>query len=270
MKSRILLIFVLTFIFSSSFSQSNFRRWSVGINTGGTIDYMDFRFDKPRGYNFEGSKSFETNKGLAIGLNTDYYVTPYVSVGLYGSYGRLKNGTDDYRRKYIADYMTFEFKGTVVAGQFFRYDVDNWLLLFKNFYFSTGFGYITGKNNVKDYDSAKDFGPTEANGYKRSENPIGNRQHPGDFGKSSFGALTVPVEVGYHVNCFDDYDEIRHVISIGFKTNFSTTDNINGYSDNINAGFQNLFTDTYGTLSISYKYHFGSFGTYYKPIRSFF
>lgn len=270
MKSRILLIFVLTFICSHSFSQSNFRRWSVGINTGGTIDYMDFRFDKPEGFNYPGKKVFETNKGLVIGLNTDYYVTPYVSIGLYGNYGRLRNGPDDYRRQYQTDFTSIEFKGTVVVGQFFRYDVDNWLLLFKNFYFATGFGFITGKNNVKDYDIAKDFGPTDASGYKRSENPLGYRQHAGDFGQSSYGAITVPVEVGYHVNCFDDYDEIRHVISIGFKTNFTGTDNINGYSDNINAGFQNLFRDTYGSLNLSYKYHFGSFGTYYKPIRSFF
>lgn len=270
MKSKILLISVFTCIFTNSYSQSNFRRWSVGVNTGGTIDYMDFRYDKPRGYNFVGTKGFETNKNLALGLTTDYYVTPYVSVGLYASKLWLKNGPDDYHRQYKADLMSFEFKGTVVAGQFFRYDVDNWLLLFKNFYFATGLGYVTGTNNVGDYDPSLDPYQTANGALAYQGNPLGNRQHKGDFGQSKFGALTVPVEVGYHVNFFDDYDEIRHVVSLGFKTNFSFTDNINGYSDNINAGFQNLFKDTYGTLSLSYKYHFGDFGTYYKPIRSFF
>lgn len=269
MKSRILFIFVLSFICTRSFSQSNFRRWSVGVTTGGTIDYMDFRYDRPRAFNLASDKDFETNKNLSFGLSTDYYVTPYVSVGLYANKLWLKNGPDNYRRQYKASLMSFEFKGTVVVGQFFKHDVDNWLLLFKNFYFSTGFGYLTGTNNVGDFDPLKDNGAT-INGYKRSDNPLGNRQHAGDLGKSTFGAITVPVELGYQVNCFDDYDEIRHVISIGFKTNFTGTDNINGYSDNLNAGFQNLFRDTYGTLGISYKYHFGPFGTYYKPIRSFF
>ncbi len=271
MKIKILLIFVLTSVFTSSFSQSNFRRWSVGVNTGGTIDYMDFRYDRPKGFNFASNKSFETNKNLSFGLSTDFYVTPYVSVGLYANKFWLKNGPDNYHRQYKSSLMSFEFKGTVVAGQFFRYDVDNWLLLFKNFYFATGFGYLTGSNNVGDFDKNAAGYPIGATGeFLSIGNPIGNRQHAGDMGKSTFGAITVPVEVGYNVNCFDDYDEIRHVISIGFKTNFSGTDDINGYSDNNNAGFQNLFKDTYGTLSISYKYHFGDFGTYYKPIRSFF
>ena len=257
MKSKILLILFLTFLSYRSFSQSNFRRWSVGVTGGVTIDNMDFRYDNPPGADYpNATKKFETNKGSIFGIVSDYNITPYISTGLYISQAKLQNGRDAYGRMYKADLTSIELKGSVVVGQFFKYDVDNWLLLLKNFYGGIGVGYITGKNNVGDFPGVKGVPYT--------------RQHDHDNGKSEFSGITMPIEVGYHVNFFDDYDEIRHVLSINYRTNFTTTDDINGYNDDLSTGLQNLFKDTYSSLNITYKYHFGAFGTYYKPIRSFF
>jgi len=270
MKSKLLLILTLTVLSHNTFSQSNFRRWSIGIHPGVTIDNMDFRYDRPNGFNNEGLKDFETNKQSIFGVNGDFYVTPFVSIGLDLNKVSLKNGLDDYHRIYRSEFYSVEFKGAVVMGQFFKYDVDNWLLLFKNFYVGSGVGFLWGSNNVKDFNPSLDpyRGPT-SNMLKQG-NPPGHRQHDKDDGKSIFNGVTVPVEIGYNVNFFDDYDEIRHVVSIGYRTNFTTTDNINGYADRTNAGFRNLYRDTYSSVNITYKYHFGAFGTYFKPIRSFF
>jgi hypothetical protein len=270
MKSKILLLVAFISLSLHTFSQSNFRRWSVGLHPGVTIDNMDFRYDKPNGYNFEGSKNIETNKQFILGLNADYYVTPYISVGLDFNKVSLKNGPGDYHRMYRSNFYSVELKGAVVIGQFFRYDVDNWLLLFKNFYLGTGVGYLWGSNNVKDFDKSLDPYqlPTATLAYQG--NPLGHRQHPLDDGKNIFNGVTMPLEIGYNVNFFDDYDEIRHVLSLSYRTNFTTTDDINGYADRQNAGFKNLYRDTYSSVNLTYKYHFGAFGTYYKPIRSFF
>ncbi|TAF44495.1 MAG: hypothetical protein EAZ51_07145 [Sphingobacteriales bacterium] len=271
MKPKILLLLILTFISLNTFSQSNFRRWSVGIHPGVTIDNMDFRYDKPVGYNYEATKDFQTNKQLIFGVTTDFYITPYISVGLDLNKVYLKNGPDNYHRMYRSDFYSAEFKGGLVMGQFFRYDVDNWLLLFKNFYVASGVGILWGNNDVKPFNP-------NITGYPIAGvspgtiigNPLGHRQHDKDDGQSKFTGITVPLEVGYNVNFFDDYDEIRHVVSIGYRTNFTTTDNINGYADRANVGFRNIYRDTYSSVNLTYKYHFGAFGTYYKPIRSFF
>ena len=257
MKLKILLIFVLTILTYNSFSQSNFRRWSVGATGGMTIDNMDFRYDNPPGADYpDAKKSFTTNKSSIFGVNADYYITPYVSTGLYVNKTNLKNGRDAYGRMYKADFISVELKTSVVVGQFYKYEVENWLLVLKNLYGAVGLGYFSGKNNVSDFPGIKGVPFT--------------RQHPDDLGKSSFQGFTVPLEVGYHVNFYDSYDEIRHVVSINYRTNFTTTDNINGFSDNLNTGLQNLFKDTYSSINLTYKYHFGAFGTYYKPVRSFF
>jgi hypothetical protein len=257
MKLRIQLIFVLTFLSYQSFSQSNFRRWSVGVTGGMTVDNMDFRYDNPAGSDYpNATKTFGINKGSIFGVSADYNITPYIATGLYINRDYLKNGRDAYGRMYKANLSSFELKGTVVVGQFYKYDVDNWLLLLKNFYGGIGLGYVTGSNNVGNFPGVKGVPYT--------------RQHKDDLGKSTFQAFTMPIEIGYNVDFYDDYDEIRHVLSINYRTNFTTTDNVNGYNDNLNTGLQNLYKDTYSSLNISYKYCFGAFGTYYKPIRSFF
>ncbi|TAE37637.1 MAG: hypothetical protein EAY66_05460 [Sphingobacteriales bacterium] len=270
MKSKILLLFTFISLSFNTFSQSNFRRWSVGLHPGITIDNMDFRYDRPNGYNNEGFKDIETNKQGIFGLTADYYVTPYVSVGLDFNRVYLKNGLDDYHRMYRSNFHSIEFKSSVVMGQFFKYDVDNWLLLFKNFYLGTGVGFLWGSNNVKDYNILLDPYRTNTGNMLAQGNPPGHRQHKNDDGKKIFNGVTVPLEIGYNVNFFDDYDEIRHVLSISYRTNFTTTDNINGYADRTSVGFKNLYRDTYSSVNLTYKYHFGAFGTYYKPIRSFF
>ncbi len=48
MKSKILLLLTFISLSFNTFSQSNFRRWSVGLHPGITIDNMDFRYDRPR------------------------------------------------------------------------------------------------------------------------------------------------------------------------------------------------------------------------------
>lgn len=272
MKFKSLLIITLTIICLKSYSQSNFRRWSVGLHVGQTIDNMDFRYDNVTGSNTKAHKNFWTNKATVFGFETNYYVTPHISFGLDLTKGNLKNGVDSYHRTYKANFFSAEVRGEVLVAQFFKYDVDNWLLLFKNFYFGGGIGYVAGENNVKDFNPNIPGYP-----YAGTENPVGNplqyRQHTEDLAVGpSFSTLTVPMLVGYNINFFDDYDEIRHVISLSYKTNFTFTDNINGYADDnrSSSNFQNVFKDTYSSVNVCYRYHFGAFGTYYKPVRNFF
>ncbi len=259
------LTFCLLFVFAFVKAQSNFRRYSIGIHAGPTIDNTDFRYDNPKGANNPTAKyNFLINKSIQAGALFDYNITPYVAVGLHYNNVHLKNGVDSYNRQFKSSFSVFEIKGTFVVAQLFKYNVDPWLETFKNFYVCTGIGYLSGKNNVKDFD------PTMFNPSLGIYNPPGYRQHKDDLGKSVFNGFTAPVEIGYQVSFYDDYDEIRGTLSLSYRTNFTTTDHINGFADNINAGLQNLKKDTYSSINLTYKYHFGPFGTYFKPVRSYY
>jgi hypothetical protein len=130
-----LLFFSILFLFAANLNaQSNFYKWSAGVNVGGTLLYGDS--DKKRiGYAYAGV--------------VDYYFTPYMNLGFEFQAGKLKGGEIGVR-SFENNYKTIAFNGRMQLGQFLN---DNHLDSFiwrnlKGFYVGAGLGAIDNKVDI--------------------------------------------------------------------------------------------------------------------------
>jgi hypothetical protein len=88
--------------------------------------------------------------------------------------------------------------------------------------------------------------------------------HAGDIGKSKFSSVVaLPISIGYNINLYNAYQEVKFVVGFEYKTVFTTSDDLDGFADDPNM-FQNNSKDVYTSLGISIKYLFGPTGLYFK------
>lgn len=130
-----LLFLSILFLFAINVNaQTNFYKWSSGVNVGGTLTYGDS--DKKRiGYGYAGV--------------IDYYFTPYMNLGFEFQSGQLRGGELGVR-SFNNNYKTIAFNGRMQLGQFLNDDqLDSfvWRNL-KGFYIGAGLGAIDNKVDI--------------------------------------------------------------------------------------------------------------------------
>jgi hypothetical protein len=245
---KLLVIFLLFGTFKA-YSQANFSRIAIGVGAGVTTAYTGLTYGlSPIIPGFNPVKGFSLNKSKYYAGSLDYYFTPFITAGIEYNSVELKDGTDKYNRAFVANLTSIEVKGTVAVGQFIDFSYSPFLYNLRNFNASLGLGFISGKNNVADFGSGL----------------FPSRQHANDFGKSTYsGVVSVPAAIGYNLNIYDAYQEVRLVLGVNYKINFTFSDDIDGYNDNP-AMFENNSNDVYTTLGVSIKYLFGPKGLYFK------
>jgi hypothetical protein len=247
LKKLIFFIFLLGTL--QGFSQANFSRIGVGINGGLSASFSDFSYGaSPIIPGFSPVKGLTLNKSQSFGGSLDYYFTPFINAGIEYNSVSLKDGTDRHNRAFISKVTAIEVRGSVAIGEFIDFSYSPVLYNLRNLNASLGVGFISGTNNVADFGSGA----------------FPSRQHANDLGKSKFsGVLSLPLSVGYFVNLYNVYQEPKFVLGINYKTNFTFSDDIDGYNDDPNM-FANNSNDVYTTLNFSVKYLFGPKALYYK------
>ena len=250
MRKIIFAIIIITSFFSLTvFSQANFSRIGIGITGGLTSNFSDFSYGlSPIIPGFNPVKTFSINKTRVFGGSLDYFFTPFINAGIEYNSVQLKDGTDKHNRAFVSDFSSIEVRGNVSVGQFIDFSYSPFLYAIRNVNAGLGLGFISGKNNVADFGSGT----------------IPSRQHPNDLGKSEFsGVVSFPITIGYNLNIYDVYQETKFVIGFNYKMNFTSSDNIDGYSDDPRI-FENNSNDVYTSFTVSAKYLFGPKGLYFR------
>ena len=248
---KLLLIFLLFGAFNAFSQSNNFSRIGIGVGAGLTTAYTGLSYGlSPVIPGFSPSKTLAINKSKFFAGSLDYYFTPFITAGLEYNSVELKDGTDKHNRAFVSKFSSIEARGTVSVGQFidFSYAGSDFLYNIRNLNASLGLGFISGTNNVGNFGSGT----------------FPSRQHANDFGKSTFSSVvSVPASIGYNLNIYDVYQEIRFVVGFNYKINFVISDDIDGFNDDP-AMFENNSNDVYTTLGVSVKYLFGPRGLYFK------
>ena len=226
----------------TGFSQANFYKLGIGFNAGMSTAYTGLSYTGDEAASDrDAAKELSTNKSKAFGGSLDYYFTPFINAGMEYNMVQLKDGPDQYERQFVSDFSSIEFRANVSAGQFFDFSYSPLLYSLRTLNVGLGFGVVSGKNNVEDWDSGL--------------NP--KRQHGNDLGKKEFSnVFTIPASIGYNFNFYNAYDEAFLQLGLNYKVVFTTSDDIDGYNDNP-AIFSNKAKDIYTTLGVSLKYMLG-------------
>ncbi|HEX7366836.1 MAG TPA: hypothetical protein VF273_07065 [Pelobium sp.] len=257
-----LIFILLLFVSVHAFSQSEFNRLGFGLNVGGTTAYTGLTFglsELPGLTGFNAKKTLTSNKSKVLGGSLDYYFTPFIYGGVGYNMVQLKDGPDKHNRAFISDFTSIEIRGNVSAGQFIDYSYSPFLYAIRNANVGLGIGFISGKNNVADFPPG-----TDASTPTSPTVPFPRRTHAGDLGKSKFsGVIALPISIGYNLNIYNAYQEVKFVVGFQYKMVFTTSDDLDGFADDPNI-FQNNAKDAYTTMGVSLKYIFGPKSLYFK------
>jgi hypothetical protein len=248
-KITFAIIILTTFFTLKVCAQANFSRVSVGISGGLTSNFTGLTYGlSPIIPGYDPQKTLLINKSRVVGGSLDYYFTPFINAGIEYNSVQLKDGTDKHNRAFVSDFSSIELRGTVSAGQFIDFSYSPFLYAIRNVNAGLGLGFISGKNNVADFGSGT----------------FPSRQHPNDLGKSEFsGVVAIPITIGYNLNIYDVYQETKFIIGLNYKMNFTSSDDIDGFSDDPRI-FDNQNKDVYTSFTVSAKYLFGPKGLYFK------
>ncbi|RKD13171.1 hypothetical protein BCY91_10110 [Pelobium manganitolerans] len=253
-----LIFALLLFVSANAFSQATFYRIGLGVNAGLTTAYTGLTYGPSPVEGLVGfapSKGLMTNKTRSFGGSLDYYFTPFIYGGINYNMVQLKDGTDKHNRAFVSDFTNIEIRGNVSVGQFIDFSYSPFLYAIRNVNAGLGIGFISGTNNVADYDPNLSVTDT---------NPFPRRMHAGDLGKSKFdGVVALPISIGYNLNLYNAYQEVKFVVGFQYKMVFTTSDDLDGYADDPKI-FQNNAKDAYTSFGVSLKYLFGPSGLYFK------
>ena len=248
---KIIFVFVIigTFFSIKTSAQANFSRIGFGISGGLTSSFSGLTYGlSPIIPGYNPVKTLAINKSRVFGGSLDYFFTPFINAGIEYNSVQLKDGTDKHNRAFISTFSSIELRGTVSAGEFIDFSYSPFLYAIRNVNAGLGLGFISGSNNVANFGSGT----------------FPSRQHAGDLGKSEFsGVVSIPISIGYNLNIYDVYQETRFVIGANYKMSFTTSDDIDGYSDDPSI-FENQNKDVYTSFTISVKYLFGPKGLYIR------
>lgn len=257
-----LIFILLLFVSVQAFSQAEFNRIGFGITGGGTTAYTGLSYgDSPIAglVGFSPKKSLAINKAIVLGGSLDFYFTPFIYGGIEYNMVQLKDGPDKHNRAFISDFSSIELRGNVSAGQFIDFSYSPFLYAIRNVNAGIGIGFISGKNNVAEYPPG-----TDATTPTSPTVPYPRRTHINDRGKSKFSSVVaLPISIGYNLNIYNAYQEVKFVVGFQYKMVFTTSDDIDGFADDPQF-FQNNSKDSYTTMGVSLKYLFGPKSLYFK------
>jgi hypothetical protein len=180
----------------------------------------------------------------SLHFNFNYNSTPFVNYVFEMQVGRLKGGdstkTAGGGREFENHFTAFLFRAQLQAGELFDYSQGGVGNAFKNFYVSTGIGYIVNHIVAKSADIRVTSG----------------RALPGD---NNSQIPFIPARIGYEFKIFNDYNQPSVKVDIGYQYNFMFDDNLDGYK----TGAKN---DVMGQLTLGVKFAIGGVTSYRKQI----
>ena len=188
----------------------------------------------------------ETVKSKAgVFVNFNFNQTPYVNYVAELQTGTLQGGDREslsgryFKNKYTALVLRVQLQ----AGEIIDYSNGGVMGVLKNFYVSSGFGYILNSINAPD-------------DINRLSNTTPQITWPG-LDKSN--ELYIPARIGYEIKFFNQYNQPSFKIDLGYQFNMDLTDNMDGFT----AGKSK---DKLIQYSIGLKFALGDVTSYRKSV----
>jgi hypothetical protein len=211
-------------------------------------DYSQFDIGFGGSYN-QVYGDAEIVKGTpAAHINVTYNQTPFVNYLVEVETGKLEGGnarTTISGRYFKNNFTAIVFRGQLQAGEFMDYSRGGISSVLKNFYVSTGLGYIL--NNIKN-------DPQHYNNVSNTKPVFITR------GLTKSNELYLPARLGYELKFFNQYNEPSFKVDLGFQYNLDFTDNMDGFT----AGKSK---DNLIQYSITFKFAIGDITSYRKQIQ---
>lgn len=183
----------------------------------------------------------------AAHVSFTYNQTPFVNYVVEIQAGTLEGGnakTTLSGRYFKNNFTALVFRGQLQAGEIIDYSQGGVMNVLKNFYVSTGLGYILNdiKNDAQHYNNVSNTDP--------------------EFitpGLTKSNELFMPVRLGYEFKLFNQYAQPSFKVDLGAQYNMDFTDNMDGFT----AGKSK---DKMIQYSITFKFALGDVTSYRKQI----
>ena len=245
---KIILLFLCLASSTTGFSQQfNFHRSSVGTNGGLTYGFVDVP---------------KQTASPAGDFNYNYYVTPFMSVGIELQGGIIAGGNSSaesdiitdknpvlsHRRQFKNSYKAASLSGKLQLGQLVEYQDSKFLKSIKGLYSGIGVGLVS--NNMSEIIRVK---------------PKVTPQDPVYVfpGKDQSINFLIPLSLGINYEIKDSYNETRYIIGLGYQSTLVFGEGLDGYNDDPKI-FENNALDTYMMATIGIKYCFGPLHAFYR------
>ncbi len=189
-----------------------------------------------------GDAETQTNTP-SIHFNLGYNVSPYINYIFEVQAGQLKGGDSVHTlsgRQFTNAFTAVMFRAQVQAGEVIDYSDSRLANAFKNFYLSTGIGFVV--NHI-----------TSINRY--------SIQVPGVYtpGDNNSNEILIPARIGYEFKIFNNYGQPSVKIDLGYQYNFIMGDGLDGFT----AGSAK---DGYSQFTLGVKFALGDVISYRKRI----
>lgn len=179
----------------------------------------------------------------SVHFNFNYNVSPYLNYIVELQSGELKGGdalNTSTGRQFTNAFTSVILRGQVQAGEIMDYSQSQFANGLKNFYLSTGVGFVINHMNKINRESIKTPGFYSA-------------------GDDNSNQILIPARIGYEFKVFNSYDQPSFKIDLGYQYNFILGDGLDGYT----IGNKN---DSYSQYSIGIKFAIGGISSYSKKI----
>lgn len=205
-------------------------------------DYAQYDIGTAVGVNIAAMADVNTfTTTPSVHFNFNYNQSPFVNYVFELQVGRLEGGTlaSSSGRVFENHFTAFSFRGQLQAGEFIDYSSSPFMNVMKNWYVSTGIGYMSN-HIVHKTDDKRGLQYTPA-GDDNAQVPF------------------LPARIGYEFKLYNQYSQPSVKIDLGFQYNFLFGDNIDGYTSAGN-------NDAYAQFTIGVKFAIGGVTSYRKQI----
>ncbi|MEH3113659.1 hypothetical protein [Pedobacter terrae] len=228
---------LLIFIGSFSFAQSNYFKMSYGFGGGMNKSYTDV---------------YQGDYGKIVYGVFDYHITPFVTMGLEGQYGRIKGGIavkDPSGRWFVNKYTSLTANLKLMLGELVNYNQSGLLYNMRGLYLGIGLGIINNNlSNIARYPP---------------KTSVSNNQRFGGEDKSI--NVLVPINLGFNYYIKDSFGYMRYVINVNAQSNFTFGEGLDGYNES-RLTSNNTYPDMYNSITVGFRYMFGSVRSYHKTL----
>jgi len=207
------------------------------------FDYKQYDVGFAAGINTVYGDAETFTKTPSIHFNLGYNVSPFINYVFEFQAGQLKGG-DSLRtlsgRQFTNAFTSVMFRAQVQAGELIDYSDNPLANAVKNFYLSTGIGFVV--NHLTDVNRYSILVP----GFYT----------PGD---NNSNEILIPARIGYEFKLYNSYGQPSVKIDVGFQYNFIMGDGLDGYTAGNNK-------DGYSQLTLGVKFAVGDVISFRKRI----
>ncbi len=177
-------------------------------------------------------------------FNFNYNPSPFVNYVVEVQAGVLKGGSvlTPSKRYFENKFTSVMFRAQLQAGELFDYSNSAMLNGLKNFYISSGIGFVVNKLKV---DDALRF-PDESGFYSP--------------GRNHSNQLLIPARIGYEFKVFNKYNQPSFKVDIGYQLNYILGDALDGFETGRSKN------DAYDQFTLGVKFAIGGITSYRKQI----